>query len=285
MLRPASEPFRADGGMRLVTGNLGRGISRPARSTRLAGRSRRRRAASTTRTRCSTPSRPANSTAMCAVVVRFQGPRANGMPELHKLTPALGVLQDRGFKVALVTDGRMSGASGKVPAAIHLARGAARRTAGAVRDGDVIRLCAHDGTLDAVAADLAVARAGHSPPPQDGTGRELFALLRLTPTDAEARRLGDACRDGGRAHEADRVADVGGTHARFAMAQIEDGRVCRSANRTLKTADHAASGRAWRGFGRHARHRLPHELALAFAGPVGGEVLELTNNPWVIRPF
>ena len=80
------------------------------------------------------------------VVVRFQGPRANGMPELHKLTPALGVLQDRGFKVALVTDGRMSGASGKVPAAIHVSPEAlGGGPLARLRDGDVVRLCGHDG--------------------------------------------------------------------------------------------------------------------------------------------
>ena len=85
------------------------------------------------------------------VVVRFQGPRANGMPELHKLTPALGVLQDKGFKVALVTDGRMSGASGKVPAAIHLSPEAlGGGPIGKLRDGDVIRLSADDGRLNAL---------------------------------------------------------------------------------------------------------------------------------------
>ena len=94
------------------------------------------------------------------IVMRFQGPRANGMPELHKLTPLMGVLQDKGFKVALVTDGRMSGASGKVPAAIHLhARSLGRRAAlSLVQDGDVIRLCGHDGILE-VKADLSTRTA------------------------------------------------------------------------------------------------------------------------------
>jgi dihydroxyacid dehydratase/phosphogluconate dehydratase len=88
------------------------------------------------------------------VVVRFQGPRANGMPELHKLTPPLGVLQDKGFKVALVTDGRMSGASGKVPAAIHVTPEALADSAGVngplayLRDGDIVRLCAETGALE-----------------------------------------------------------------------------------------------------------------------------------------
>jgi phosphogluconate dehydratase len=113
------------------------------------------------------------------VVVRGQGPRANGMPELHKLTPALGVVQDRGYRVALVTDGRMSGASGKVPAAIHcspeaLSDGPLAR----LRDGDVVRLCGRTGRLDAPGVDLG-AREPAAPPPQaEGTGRELFALMR-----------------------------------------------------------------------------------------------------------
>ena len=123
----------------------------------------------------------------CAVVVRFQGPRANGMPELHKLVPALGVLQDRGHRVALVTDGRMSGASGKVPAAIHcspeaLPDGPLAR----VRDGDVIRLDANSGELEAVGIDLATRAPANSPPPPVGTGRELFAMMRVHCNEAEA---------------------------------------------------------------------------------------------------
>ena len=116
-------------------------------------------------------------------VVRFQGPRANGMPELHKLTPTLGLLQDRGLKVALVTDGRMSGASGKVPAAIHVTPEAAEGGALArIRDGDVIRLDPRTGTLAVIAnaADLA-ARTPMAPDlsgNQYGNGRELFRMFR-----------------------------------------------------------------------------------------------------------
>ena len=122
------------------------------------------------------------------VVVRFQGPRANGMPELHKLTPPLGVLQDKGFNVALVTDGRMSGASGKVPAAIHLSPEAARGGAIAkLQDGDIVRLCANSGTLSAlVDADIWAARApAPTPARHAGTGRELFALMRAGADEAE----------------------------------------------------------------------------------------------------
>ena len=123
----------------------------------------------------------------CAVVVRFQGPRANGMPELHKLTPTLGVLQDRGHKVALITDGRMSGASGKVPAAIHVSPEALPDGPLArVRDGDMIRLDARSGTLEAVGVDLSSRPPANSPPPPAGTGRELFALMRMHVNEAEA---------------------------------------------------------------------------------------------------
>src|SRR6185369_16831430 len=123
----------------------------------------------------------------CAVVVRFQGPRAYGMPELHKLTPTLGVLQDRGYKVVLVTDGRMSGASGKVPAAIHVSPEALPDGPLArVRDGDVIRVDARNGRLEAVGVDLASRPPANSPPPPAGTGRELFALRRNHGDEAEA---------------------------------------------------------------------------------------------------
>jgi phosphogluconate dehydratase len=120
------------------------------------------------------------------VVVRFQGPRANGMPELHKLTPVLGVLQDRGYQVALLTDGRMSGASGKVPAAIHCCPEALNEgPIGRLRDGDIVRMCARQGLLEAVGVDLAARDACAPPLPPIGTGRELFAFMRATAGNAE----------------------------------------------------------------------------------------------------
>jgi len=122
------------------------------------------------------------------VVVRFQGPRANGMPELHKLTPPLGVLQNRGFRVALVTDGRMSGASGKVPSAIHLTPEAlGDGPLSKVRDGDMIRVCAESGILSALVdeAEWAARIAAPPPPPARGTGRELFTLFRQGADEAE----------------------------------------------------------------------------------------------------
>ncbi len=139
-------------------------------------------------------------------VIPFQGPQANGMPELHKLTPPLGVLQNKGFKVALITDGRMSGASGKVPAAIHLTPEALCGGAIAkIRDGDIIRLDAEDGRLEVlVDADELKARAagmGDVDADRWGCGRELFAGMRSLVGSAEEgamtfgleeRRRGDA---------------------------------------------------------------------------------------------
>jgi phosphogluconate dehydratase len=127
-------------------------------------------------------------------VVRQQGPKANGMPELHNLTPSLGVLLDRGYKVALVTDGRMSGASGKVPAAIHVTPEAAE--AGPIarlRDGDIVRFDAHEGVLEAKVENL-MAREPMAHSAQDhahGYGRELFGWMRaaVSPADQGACAL------------------------------------------------------------------------------------------------
>jgi phosphogluconate dehydratase len=188
MLRPPSEPFSPDGGMRLVTGNLGRATFKtsavdPSRWTIEAP------------VRCFTDQNDALAAFKAGelerdviVVIRFQGPAANGMPELHKLTPPLGVLQDKGFKVALITDGRMSGASGKVPAAIHLTPEGARGGAIAkLQDGDVVRLCANQGTLEVLVDDAEWAARIPVPTPAQhvGTGRELFALMRATADEAE----------------------------------------------------------------------------------------------------
>jgi phosphogluconate dehydratase len=126
-------------------------------------------------------------------VVRFQGPAANGMPELHKLTPPLAVLQNRGFRVALVTDGRMSGASGKVPAAIHVSPEAlCGGPLARVRDGDLIRLDATAGTLDVLmpehewaARDAAARTDEGAERSAHGLGRELFAGLRRNVRGAE----------------------------------------------------------------------------------------------------
>ena len=122
------------------------------------------------------------------IVVRFQGPRANGMPELHRLTPALGVLQGRGLRVALVTDGRMSGASGKVPAAIHCTPEAADGGPLArIQDRDVIRIDTRTGGFDVIGVDLDHRPAAPTPQLGDqGTGRELFRLFRSAVSSADA---------------------------------------------------------------------------------------------------
>ena len=184
VLRPAAAPFSADGGVKVVRGPLGTGVVKTS-------------AVAVEHRTVSAPARVFDDqhdflAAFAAgeldgidlvAVIRYQGPAANGMPELHKLTPALGVLQDRGQKVAIVTDGRMSGASGKVPAAIHVTPEAALGgPLSRVRDGDVITLDADAGLLT-VTADLAGRPAEGSAAAGEawaGTGRELFAAFRAT---------------------------------------------------------------------------------------------------------
>ncbi|WP_095064059.1 phosphogluconate dehydratase [Pseudomonas sp. Irchel s3f19] len=189
ILRPVARPFSAEGGLRVMEGNLGRGVmkvSAVAREHQVV----------------EAPARVFHDQQSLAdafkagelerdfvAVVRFQGPRCNGMPELHKLTPFLGVLQDRGYKVALVTDGRMSGASGKIPAAIHVCPEAfdggplAR-----VRDGDIVRVDGVEGTLQLRVSAQELASRDLPPAPQGndlGCGRELFGFMRMAFSSAE----------------------------------------------------------------------------------------------------
>jgi len=215
VLRPASAPFSPDGGLKLLSGNLGRAVIKVS-------------AVKPEHRVVEAPAIVFNDQAELmhafdrgelkrdfVAVVRFQGPRANGMPELHKLTPPLGVLQDQGFKVALVTDGRMSGASGKVPAAIHvtpecLAGGPLAR----VRTGDVIRVDAEAGVLRANVSDAELARR----PLEEvdlseyrfGMGRELFAAFRAHATGAEQGAMSYAAAPHPRSqtqNERDRIHD------------------------------------------------------------------------------
>jgi phosphogluconate dehydratase len=187
MLRPASAPFQADGGLRLVQGNIGRAVFKTSAVEEERWLIEAPARCFSDQNEVLDAFRAGELDRDCAVVVRFQGPRANGMPELHKLTPTLGVLQDRGHRVALITDGRMSGASGKVPAAIHVSPEALPDGPLArVRDGDLIRLDGRNGTLEAVGVDLASRAPANSPPPPVGTGRELFALMRMHCDEAEA---------------------------------------------------------------------------------------------------
>lgn len=181
ILRPASEPFQKHGGLQQLSGNLGRGVMKTS-------------AVAEERHIVEAPCRifhdqdsvkaafkAGELTEDTIIVVRFQGPKSNGMPELHGLTPTLAVLQDRGLKVALVTDGRMSGASGKVPSAIHVCPEAADGGPIArINDGDVIRLDAVNGTIDVLGIDLDNRTVATADLTGNGTGvgRELFEVFR-----------------------------------------------------------------------------------------------------------
>lgn len=185
MLRPAANPFQSDGGMRLVEGNLGRACFKSSAVERERWTIEAPCRIFDTQHAVNEAFKNGELDRDVVVVVRFQGPRANGMPELHKLTPALGVLQDRGYRVALVTDGRMSGASGKVPAAIHctpeaLDGGPLAR----LRDGDVVRVCADTGTLT-THTNLDTREPVAEPLPDLGMGREYFAMFRNNADGAE----------------------------------------------------------------------------------------------------
>ena len=191
VLRPIGDPFQPDGGLRLMQGKLGRGV---IKISAVAPEHRTVRAQALV-----FDSQEAVQAAFdkgelkrdFVAVVRFQGARANGMPELHRLTPLLGVLQDQGFHVALVTDGRMSGASGKVPAVIHVSPEALLAgPLGKVRDGDTIVIDADRGVLDVeIDANEWNARPVEAPKHQAenevGFGRELFGVFRAAAAPAE----------------------------------------------------------------------------------------------------
>jgi phosphogluconate dehydratase len=190
VLRPAANPFARDGGMILVKGNLGRAVMKIS-----AVKEQHRVVEAPALTFNSQEDfmhayQAGKLDRDFVAVIRFQGPRANGMPELHALTPALANLQDAGRHVALVTDGRMSGASGKVPAAIHVSPEIlAGGPLGLVRDGDIIRLDATTGTLEAlVPAAVWAARAQATADLSSshiGMGRELFSMFRSAISEAE----------------------------------------------------------------------------------------------------
>lgn len=181
ILRPISDPFQKTGGLKQLSGNLGSGV------IKISAVAPERHVIEApvrvfhTQADVKAAFQAGEFTADTIVVVRFQGPSANGMPELHALTPVLAVLQDRGLRVALVTDGRMSGASGKVPAAIHVSPEAANGGPLAkLRDGDIVRLDATTGQLNVLVDDFDTREcvtidlsASHS-----GIGRELFDVFR-----------------------------------------------------------------------------------------------------------
>ena len=190
VLSTAAEPFAPDGGLRVLDGNLGRGV---IKVSAVAEEHRVVKAPAVVfndQNELKAAFDAGDLNRDCVVVVRFQGPKANGMPELHKLTPYLGVLQDRGYKVALVTDGRMSGASGKVPAAIHVYPEAANGgELCRVRNGDVINLDAVAGTLEIeVSAEEFASREAEKADLSSyhhGLGRELFGWMRKAASNPE----------------------------------------------------------------------------------------------------
>ncbi len=193
VLRPAARPFSETGGLKLLQGNLGRSVIKTSAVPEACQVIEAPARVFTTQEGLLAAYNAGELERDVVAVVRFQGPHANGMPELHKLTPPLAVLQGKGFKVALVTDGRMSGASGKVPAAIHVSPEAlAGGPLAKVRDGDLIRLDAVAGTLD-VRVDAAewAAREPVSMAPEQAEvnahdlGRELFAGMRRNVSSAE----------------------------------------------------------------------------------------------------
>ena len=181
ILRPVDDPFQSEGGTRLLTGGLGRAVIKTSalksqhmvvEAPAIVFEEQDELIAAFKRGELDRD---------FVAVVRFQGPKANGMPELHNLTPTLAVLQERGRKVALVTDGRMSGASGKVPAAIHLTPEAMDGGPLArVRDGDIIRIDPAQGTLEIKVepAELMAREPARPPGPSFGYGRELFGWMR-----------------------------------------------------------------------------------------------------------
>ncbi len=190
VLRPAANPFSSDGGLKVINGTLGRAVIKVS-------------AVKPEHRIVEAPARifhdqqemidafnAGELTGDVIAVIRFQGPRANGMPELHKLTPILGILQERGHQVALVTDGRMSGASGKIPAAIHITpEAAAGGPIAKLRDGDLLRLDARLGTLEVrveanewQARETITVDLAHN---QTGCGRELFGVFRDAADSAE----------------------------------------------------------------------------------------------------
>ena len=190
VLRPVTQPFSADGGLRLLKGNLGRAVVKVSAVKPEHRQVRAPAIVLTDQKQLGVLFKEGKLERDFVAVVRNQGPQANGMPELHRLTPVLGVLQDKGFKVALVTDGRMSGASGKVPAAIHLSPESVNGgLIGKVQDGDMIALDCDTQTLQLEVSDAELA-ARTAPTPdlsgnQHGTGRDIFALFRANAALAE----------------------------------------------------------------------------------------------------
>ena len=186
ILRPASDPFDAEGGLRLVQGNLGRAVIKISAVKPQHRVIEARARVFDAQEDVLAAFKAGELDEGCVIVLRFQGPKANGMPELHSLSPLMSVLQDRGVPIALVTDGRMSGASGKTPAAIHVTPEALEGGPLAyVLDGDLVRVDAEAGVL-AIDADLTTRERARPNSVQSwGYGRELFGAFRSVVSSAE----------------------------------------------------------------------------------------------------
>lgn len=190
VIRPIENPFSAEGGLSLLKGNLGRSVIKVSAVKEENRVIEAPAAVFHSQNELAEAIGSGQLKRDCVAVVRFQGPKALGMPELHKLTPFLGNLQDQGYKVALVTDGRMSGASGKVPAAIHLTPEAlAGGLIAKIQDGDLVRLDANEGTLSVLISDEElnnrVAATQDLSGSHQGMGRELFSAQRILVSGAE----------------------------------------------------------------------------------------------------
>ena len=195
VLRPVTSPFDHHGGLRVVHGNLGEGIIKTSAVKEQHRHVQARCVIFDDQDALAAALQRGELQRDFIAVVRFQGPKANGMPELHQLTPPLGALQDQGFKVALVTDGRMSGASGKVPAAIHMSPEALDGGPLALlRDGDMLSLDADAGTLQVLlSAETLAARTPELPVLSEEDvllrstlGRNLFECFRHDTSPARA---------------------------------------------------------------------------------------------------
>ncbi|MET0545921.1 MAG: phosphogluconate dehydratase [Caulobacterales bacterium] len=191
VLRNLDAAFDPEGGMKVVQGNLGRGMFKTSAVVPDLWTVEAPARVFDSQEDALAAFKTGELDRDCVIVVRFQGPRANGMPELHKLTPPMGVLLNRGFRVALVTDGRMSGASGKAPCAIHVhPEAVAGGPLAKVRDGDIIRVDANSGMLAVLAPatewDNRIADAPSPNAAGPGTGRELFGIFREFADNAES---------------------------------------------------------------------------------------------------
>jgi phosphogluconate dehydratase len=186
IIRPVSEPFSKDGGIKILTGNIGRSVIKTAAVSEEHLIVEAPAIVFDEQTDLIDAFKRGELEKDFIAVLPFQGPKQNGMPELHQLTPTLTILQKRGFKVALVTDGRMSGASGKVPAAIHIVPEA--KDGGAIakiETGDLLRLDAVAGALTCLNPEMETRTARTKNVRTQGFGRELFNNIRNTITSSE----------------------------------------------------------------------------------------------------